>query len=150
MKRGPAHIQEPLLCTLSYARGPSLAQLTQSMIQVTNQLPLQFCLWEKFLMEIEEQWVSVPFSMSDPSLAENKVWSFFWGSWKFYKTVYLTSEIFWSHLGGLTDFTIPLLHQKKQCVIMACSAPWGEWCCPWGKLQWNYQLNSNDRDRQDH
>ena len=55
MKRGPAHIQEPLLCTLSYPRGPSLAQLTQSMIQVTNQLPLQFCLWEKFLMEIEEQ-----------------------------------------------------------------------------------------------
>ena len=35
---------------------------------------------------------------------------FFWGSWIFYKRISLTSEIFWSHLGGLQS----LLTKVKQ------------------------------------
>lgn len=31
-ERGSLHIQEPLLCTLSYPRGPSLAQLALAVV----------------------------------------------------------------------------------------------------------------------
>ena len=59
--------------------------------------------------------VYVPFSISDLSMAEDKLGSFSEDPERFTKEfTLLVSEIFWSHLGGLTDFTILLLH------------PWGK------------------------
>ena len=55
VKKCHHHVLELLLSTLSYPRDPISVQLASIVAWVSSQLPLDFCLWGKFLVEIKEQ-----------------------------------------------------------------------------------------------